>query len=58
MLSALDDAGSLTIPECLHMFTEVKPMTGISWMFLHQLISLDLDEEMINPETVLRRFQR
>lgn len=58
MLSALDEAGSLTIAECLHIFTEVKPMTGISWMALHQLISLDLDEEMINPETVIRRFQR
>ncbi|WP_233136398.1 MULTISPECIES: hypothetical protein [Rhizobium/Agrobacterium group] len=58
MLSALDEVGSLTVAECLHIFTEVKPMTGISWMALHQLISLELDEEMINPETVIRRFQR
>ncbi|MCL6652154.1 hypothetical protein A6R70_07625 [Agrobacterium rubi] len=58
MLSALDEVRSLTVAECLHIFTEVKPLTGISWMALHQLIALDLDEEMINPETVIRRFQR
>ncbi|MBX4913676.1 MULTISPECIES: hypothetical protein [Rhizobium] len=58
MLSALDEAGSLSVGECLHVFREVQPMTGISWMVLHRLIAVDLDEAMIGPETLVRRFQR
>lgn len=58
MLSALDGAGSLRISECQHIFTKVGAMTGICWMALHRLIEIDLDAEMINPETVVRRLQR
>lgn len=58
MLSALDEAGSLTVAECLNVFREVQPMTGISWMVLHRLITVELDEAMIGPESVIRRFQR
>ncbi|MCA2436011.1 hypothetical protein HFN06_31870 [Rhizobium leguminosarum] len=58
MLSALDEAGSLTVAECLHVFREVQPMTGISWMVLHRLLVVDLDEAMIGPETVIRRVHR
>ncbi|PDS43162.1 hypothetical protein CO662_36675 [Rhizobium anhuiense] len=58
MLSALEEAGSLTVAECLNVFREVQPMTGLSWMVLHELIVVDLDEAMIGPETVIRRFQR
>ncbi|WP_246654716.1 hypothetical protein [Rhizobium laguerreae] len=58
MLSALEEAGSLTVAECLNIFREVQPMTGVSWMVLHRLISVDLEETMIGPETVIRRFQR
>ncbi|NEJ86295.1 hypothetical protein GR223_10100 [Rhizobium leguminosarum] len=58
MLSALEEAGSLTVAECLNVFREVQPMTGVSWMVLHRLIAVDLEETMIGPETVIRRFQR
>ncbi|MFK0209193.1 hypothetical protein [Agrobacterium sp. NPDC090283] len=58
LLSALEESGSLTVAECLSIFKEVQPMTGISWMFLHRLIVLDLDDAMIGPESVIRRFQR
>ena len=57
MLSAIEEAGALTVAECLGVFREVQPMTGISWMVLHRLITVDIDEAMIGPETVVRRFQ-
>ena len=58
MLSAIEEAGSLTVAECLAVFCEVQPMTGISWMVLHRLIAVDLDEALIGPETIIRLFQR
>jgi hypothetical protein len=56
MLSAIEEAGSLTISECYSVFREVQPMTGLSWMILHRLLTVDLDEALIGPETVVRRF--
>ncbi|MGO7334457.1 hypothetical protein [Rhizobium leguminosarum] len=58
MLSVLDEVGSLTVAESLNVFREVQPMTGVSWMALHRLITVELDEAMIGPETIIRRFQR
>jgi hypothetical protein len=58
MLSILEEAGSMTIAETLGVFREVPPMTGVSWMALHRLITVELDEAMIGPETIIRRFQR
>ncbi|MDO1583604.1 hypothetical protein [Rhizobium oryzicola] len=58
MLSALEDLGSLTVAESAAVFREVPPMTGISWMVLHRLISMEIDDAMIGPETILRRIQR
>ncbi len=56
LLAALEEAGSLAISECMHLFREVQPMTGISWMLLNRMISADLDDRMLGPETALRRF--
>jgi hypothetical protein len=58
MLSALEEAGSLTIADCFQVFRETQPLTGISWMYLHRLISMEIDEAMIGPDTVVRRYQR
>ncbi|MCQ1572714.1 hypothetical protein NFO65_18455 [Neorhizobium galegae] len=58
MLSFLDEAGSMTIADSLGVFREVPPLTGVSWMILHRLLSVDLDDAPLGPETVLRRFQR
>jgi hypothetical protein len=58
LLAALEEAGSLSIGECMPLFREVQPMTGLSWMLLQRLIAVDLDEQMLGPETALRRFQR
>ncbi|MCA1367200.1 hypothetical protein I6F15_07285 [Bradyrhizobium sp. BRP14] len=58
LLAALDEAGSLTIAETFHLFREVQPLTGISWMILHRFIRANLDESLLGPETVIRRQQR
>lgn len=58
LLAALDDAGATTVVECLGLFREVQPMTGLAWLALHRFISIDLDTGPIGPETVIRRFQR
>ena len=58
ILAAIEEAGSLPIGECLQLSREVQPMTAISWMLLHRFLMADLDDRMLGPETVLRRFQR
>ncbi|PDS28027.1 hypothetical protein CO650_28580 [Rhizobium phaseoli] len=58
LLASLDEAGSLTVGECLHVFREVQPMTAIAWMLLNRMIDADLDQAVLGPETVLRRYQR
>ncbi|WP_051559028.1 hypothetical protein [Allorhizobium undicola] len=58
LLSILEEVGSMTIAESFGVFREVQPMTGVSWMVLHRLIAVELDDAMLCPETVIRRFQR
>ncbi|OLP52417.1 hypothetical protein BJF91_15275 [Allorhizobium taibaishanense] len=58
LLSMLEEVGSMTIAESFGVFREVQPMTGVSWMVLHRLITVELDDAMLCPETVIRRFQR
>ncbi|MGB8290908.1 MAG: hypothetical protein WCE42_23910 [Rhizobium ruizarguesonis] len=58
LLAVLDEAGSLSIADCLHVFREVPPMTAISWMVLNRTLMVDLDDAMIGPETLVRRFTR
>lgn len=58
LLAALDEMGSLSIADTFPLFGEVKPMTGIAWMVLRRMIAIELDDEIIGPETAIRRFQR
>jgi hypothetical protein len=58
MMTAIDEVGSLTVAECLSLFREVPPMTGLAWLVLNRFLNVDLDEAPIGPATVVRRFQR
>lgn len=58
LLAALDEAGTLSVGECLHVFREVQPLTAIAWMVLNRMLMVDLDDAMIGPETLVRRFSR
>lgn len=55
LLAALDECSSLTVAEALIVFRETKPMAGLASMILHRFITIDLDDRLIGPETVIRR---
>ncbi|MCQ1768064.1 hypothetical protein NOJ28_21205 [Neorhizobium galegae] len=55
LLAALDECSSLTVAEALIVFRETKPMAGLASMILHRFITIDLDERLVGPETVVRR---
>jgi len=55
LLAALDECSSLSVAEALMIFRETKPMAGLASMILHRFVSIDLDERLIGPETVVRR---
>lgn len=55
LLAALDECSTLTVAEALMVFRETKPMAGLASMVLHRFISMDLDERLIGPETIVRR---
>lgn len=54
-MAALDVSGSITVAETFHLFREVPPMAAIAWMTLHRFISIDLDDDLVGPDTVVRR---
>lgn len=58
LLAALEENGNLTVAECLTAFTETRPVAGLAQMILRGFIEVDLDMELIGPETVVRRIRR
>lgn len=58
LLAALDENGSLTVAECLTTFTETRPVAGLAQMILRGFVEVDLDMELIGPETSVRRIRR
>lgn len=55
LLAALDECSSLTVAEALIVFRETKPVAGLASMILHRFVTIDLDDRLIGPETVIRR---
>ncbi|MEX2696864.1 hypothetical protein [Rhizobium mongolense] len=55
LLAALDECSSLTVAEALIIFRETKPIAGLASMVLHRFITMDLDDSLIGPESVVRR---
>jgi hypothetical protein len=58
LLAALDENGNLTVAECLTAFTETRPVAGLAQMILRGFVEVDLDMELIGPETMVRRIRR
>lgn len=54
LLSALKEAGSLRLSEAITMASGTKAIPIIFSMVLQRLIAIDLDEELIGPDSVLR----
>ncbi|MNL20088.1 hypothetical protein D3C87_1413200 [compost metagenome] len=57
MLAVLNEHGNLTVAECLTVFTETKPVAGLAQMILRGFVEVDLDTELLGPETMVRRIR-
>ncbi|WP_174020581.1 hypothetical protein G6L89_009265 [Agrobacterium fabrum] len=57
VLATLNDYGNLTVAECLTIFTETKPIAGLAQMILHGFVEVDLDTELLGPETMVRKIR-
>lgn len=57
VLAILEEHGNLTITECLTVFTETKPVAGLAQMILRGFVEVDLDTELLGPETIVRRIR-
>jgi hypothetical protein len=58
LLTALEDAGELTLAEASCVFRETWPMRGVASLTLQRFVSIELDEAPIGPETRIRRWRR
>jgi hypothetical protein len=58
VIAALDEVGSFSVAEGLGLFREIMPMAGLASLVLQRILTVDLDEELINPDTVVRRTER
>jgi hypothetical protein len=55
LLAALDEYSSMTLAEAITAFQETKPVAGLASLVLQRFVSIDLDDELIGPETIVRR---
>ncbi len=44
LLAALDEAGSLTVAECLPAFLETRPVAGLASLILQRFVDVELDD--------------
>jgi hypothetical protein len=58
VIAALDEVGSFSIAEGLSLFREITPVAGLAVLVLQRMVSMDLDEALIGPETIVRRVER
>ncbi len=57
LLTALAEAGSLRLSEAMTMALGARAIPVIASMVLHRQLSIDLDDELIGPDTIIRRWQ-
>ncbi len=55
LLATLEEYSSLTLAEALIVFREIKPVAGLASMVLQRFVTMDLDDRLIGPETIVRR---
>ncbi|WP_245512731.1 hypothetical protein [Rhizobium sp. BK376] len=58
VMSALDEFGSFTVAEGLTLFREAPPMAGLASLILQRILTVDLDDELINPDSTVRGAER
>ncbi len=57
LLAVLEEHGNLTVTQCLTIFAETKPVAGLAQMILRGFVEVDLDTELLGPETLVRRIR-
>lgn len=57
LLAALEDQGTLTLSECLPAFRSIPAIPGLASLILSRVVTVDLDDALISPETVVRRYR-
>lgn len=57
VLSALDEHGSLSFADCLGAIRETQPVAALASLILQGFVEVKLDEEIIGPETMVRRIR-
>jgi len=55
LLASLDENSSLTISEAMTVFREMNPIAGLACLTLQKFIWMNLDDQLIGPETIIRR---
>lgn len=58
LLAGLEEAGSLTVVECMAAFREATAIAGLASLVLNRFISVDLDAGLIGPGTTIRLHPR
>lgn len=57
LLAGLEEHGSLTVAECLTAFRSHSPVAGLASLILSRFVTVDLDNALIGPETIVRRHR-
>ncbi len=57
LLAGLDEMGSLTIAECLSAIQEGRPMPTLASLILQGFLEVDLDDDLLSPESQVRRIR-
>lgn len=57
MLAALNEHGTLTVADCLTAFAETRPIAALAQLILRGFVEVDLDTELLGPETLVRRIR-
>lgn len=57
MLAALDEHSSLTVAESLTVFRDSNPIRALANMVVERFLEIDLDQALIGPETLVRRYR-
>lgn len=58
VMTALDEVGSFSIADGLALFREIAPMAGLASLAFQRIVSLELDDALIGPDTCVRRTVR
>lgn len=55
VLATIDEYGSIRLADALTLFREILPMAGLASLVLRRVLSVELDDAMIGPDTFVRR---